>query len=166
MGKEYWTLDASPDTMDAFGASCCISALVSIQMGLDMQASEEPALSIHSVQGQNSRCHKLQWLWQSHLLLSHECLSECLLVCIWWIFGPTFVELPAPEDLKSSLIFCVSKSTPERRWKKRSSYFWEAHISQSYTTWWLIWPCTDELRKFGPILFSKLIQMCSCSWEL
>ena len=68
MGKKYWTWQ---DTMDAFCASVMHSALVSRQIGLEVQASKGLSLSICSVQDQNFRWHKLEWLWQSHLLLSH-----------------------------------------------------------------------------------------------
>ena len=58
------------DTMDAFRASVMHSAIVSRQTGLQVQVSKGPS-SFLSVQGQNFRWHKLEWLWWSHLLLSH-----------------------------------------------------------------------------------------------
>lgn len=97
------------------------SALVRRQMGLAMQANKGPALSIHWFRVKTSGV--INWSGSDKVTcLFHISLSECLLVCIWWISGPTFVELPAPEELKDSPFFCVSKSTPER-WKKRSRYF-------------------------------------------
>lgn len=94
----------------------------------------------------------------------HINLSGCLLVCIWWIFGPTFVELPAPES-KIPQIFAFPRALLKGD-RKRDQGTSKMPTYLNLTSWWLIWPCTNELWNLSPILFSKLVQMCPCSWEL
>lgn len=91
----------------------------------------------------------------------HISLSGCLLVCIWWIFGPYFCRI-ASSRIKDSLNFPRALLKGD---KKRDQATSKMLTYLNLMSWWLIWLCTNELWNLSPILFSKLVQMCPCSWE-